>query len=125
MPDENDLDEQNRQVATPRSLIPGWIHAREKLPEQGQEVYYFGPVIGIYIGKFDATVSTKGWTVDDSGEEVLVDLPERVVAAICHNKFHNNDWGVVDTDDAPWWRPYDPERAKSWVPLPPDYVVSD
>ena len=97
----------------------GWIRARDQLPEEGQMVYYFGPAIGIYIGTFDSKVETRGWTVDKNGEEILVDLPEQVVAAINHNKFRNNDWGVVDADDAPFWRPYDPERAKSWVPLPP------
>ena len=44
---------------------------------------------------------------------------------INHNKFLNNSWGVCDADDAPWWMPYDPERAKSWVPLPPDYVAAE
>ncbi len=103
----------------------GWIRCRNQLPEPGQEVYYFGPDIGLHIGKFDPTVSTKGWTVNEAGEEVLVELPERVVNSINHNKFLNNSWGVADADDAPWWMPYDPERARSWVPLPPDYVAAE
>lgn len=103
----------------------GWVKARDQLPEQDQMVYYFGPQIGLHIGRFDATVNTKGWVTNEAGEDVLEDLPERVAAAINHNKFLNNSWGVVDTDDCPWWMPYDPERAKSWCPLPPDYKIQD
>lgn len=103
----------------------GWIRCRERLPEEGQIVYYFGPQIGLHIGRFDPTVQTKGWVENEAGESVLEDLPARVVAAINHNKFLNNDWGVVDADDAPWWMPYDAVRAKSWCPLPPDYVYPD
>lgn len=97
----------------------GWIRCRDRLPAEGQIVYYFGPQLGIHIGRFDSTVETKGWGVNAAGEEVLQDLPEHVIDAINHNKFINLDWGVCDADDAPWWRPYDEERAKSWVPLPP------
>lgn len=106
-----------------RNRPHGWISVSERLPTPGQEVYYFGPVIGLHIGKFDPTVETKGWAEGPDGEDIEVELPEQVVAAINHNKFRNNDWGVVDTDDCPWWMPYDPERAKSWCPLPPDYVI--
>lgn len=103
----------------------GWIHASQRLPEAGQEVYYFGPHIGLHIGKFDPTIQTKGWVENEHGESVLEDLPEQVVAAINHNKFLNNSWGVCDADDAPWWLPYDAERARSWCPLPPDYQPAD
>lgn len=97
----------------------GWIRAKGRLPEEGQMVYYFGPAIGIHIGTFDSTVQTQCFYEDEEGNRVYEDMPQRTIDAINHNKFINNDWGVVDADDAPWWRPYDPERAKSWVPLPP------
>lgn len=116
---------EERKNLIERANKRGWIHASQKLPEAGQEVYYFGPPIGLHIGKFDPTIETKGWVENEAGESVLEDLPARVVNAINHNKFRNNDWGVVDTDDAPWWMPYDAERAKSWCPLPPDYVYED
>lgn len=103
----------------------GWIRCCNQLPAPGQEVYYFGPDIGLHIGRFDPTVETKCWVMNEAGEEVLEDMPERVINAINHNKFINNDWGVCDADDAPWWMPYDAVRAKSWVPLPPDYVPID
>jgi hypothetical protein len=103
----------------------GWIRCVDRLPEEGQIVYYFGHPVGLHIGRFDPTVETKGLTMNEAGEEVIVDLPDDVVNAINHNKFINNDWGVCDADDAPWWMPYDAERAKSWVPLPPDYVIPD
>lgn len=99
-----------------------WLRASEQLPKQGQMVYYFGKNIGLHIGAFDATVQTKCWYDGPDGEPVYEDIPAHIAAKLNHNKFlNNNDWGVVDTDDAPWWRPYDEERAKSWCPLPPDY----
>ena len=103
----------------------GWIRSSVQLPEESQMVYYFGHNIGLHIGRFDPKVETKCWVENEAGESVLEDMPERIIAAINHNKFINNDWGVVDTDDAPWWMPYDEQRAKSWVPLPPDYVIPD
>lgn len=123
----NERERERKLVPEPdpaRGLY-GWIRARLRLPKEGQEVYYFGPNIGIHIGKFDSTIETKCWVENEAGECVLEDLPEHVIAAINHNKFRNNDWGVVDTDDAPWWQPYNPERAKSWVPLPPDYRANE
>lgn len=75
----------------------GWLHTGATLPTDGQSVYYFGPAIGLHIG-------TYRYAPDDN---------------YSHHLFHNADWGVVDRMDAPWWRPYDPERAKAWVPLPP------
>jgi hypothetical protein len=101
----------------------GWTRCRDQLPEPGQIVYYFGPYIGIGIGRFDPTVETKGWTENENGEEVLVDLPERVINSINHDKFINNRFGVVDTDDAPFWREYNEEHAKGWCPIPPDYIT--
>lgn len=102
-----------------------WIRCSDQLPEAGQVVYYFGPALGIHIGRFDPTVETKGWVENEAGESVLEDLPARVVAAINHNKFINNHWGVCDADDAPWWMPYDEKRAKSWCPLPPAGYMRD
>lgn len=103
----------------------GWIRCCDRLPEKGQKVYYFGHPIGLHIGIFDPTVETKGRTENEAGEEVIIELPEEIVAAINHNKFINAAWGVCDADDAPWWLPYDEARAKSWVPLPPDYVIHE
>lgn len=103
----------------------GWIRCRNQLPVAGQIVYYFGPMLGIHIGTFDPTIETQCWVENENGESVLEDMPERVINSINHNKFKNLDWGVCDADDAPWWMPYDAERAKSWVPLPPDYIPEE
>jgi hypothetical protein len=103
----------------------GWIRCSDRLPEDGQIVYYFGHPVGLHVGVFDSTVQTKGYAVNEAGEEILEDLPEHVVRAINHNKFINRAWGVCDADDAPWWMPYDEERAKSWAPLPPDYKIPE
>jgi hypothetical protein len=103
----------------------GWIRCTVRLPEAGQTVYYFGPMIGIHIGTFDPTVQTQCCTEDEHGNLVYEEMPKHIVDRINHNKFINNHAGVVDADDAPWWMPYDPEHAKSWVPLPPDYAPAE
>jgi hypothetical protein len=103
----------------------GWIRCVDRLPEEGQKVYYFGHPVGLNIGTFDPRVQTKALAENDAGEEVVVDLPAEVIAMINHNKFINAAWGVCDADDAPWWMPYDEEKAKYWVPIPPDYVIPE
>jgi hypothetical protein len=102
----------------------GWTRCSEQLPEPGQVVYYFGPYIGIGIGRFDPTIQTKSCYEDDDGNLVYQDMPQRLVDILNHNKFINvcNPW-VVDADDAPFWRPYDEEQAKGWCPIPPDYIT--
>jgi len=42
---------------------------------------------------------------------------------INHNKFVNTRFGVVDADDAPFWREYNEDYAKGWCPIPPDYIT--
>jgi hypothetical protein len=111
--------------AIARANRRGWVHASQRLPEPEQTVYYFGSMIGLYVGRFDPTVETQCWVQNEAGEDVLEAMPPDIAAKINHNKFRNNNWGVVDTDDAPWWMLYDAERAKSWCPLPPDYIFPD
>jgi hypothetical protein len=101
----------------------GWTKCTDQLPEPGQIVYYFGPYIGIGIGRFDPTIETKAWVENEKGEAVLEDMPTRVINSINHNKFINTHFGVVDADDAPFWREYNPEHAKGWCPIPPDYIT--
>lgn len=101
----------------------GWTRCKDRLPEPGQIVYYFGPYIGIGIGRFDPTVETKCCHEDDNGNLVYEDMPQKLIDMINHNKFINTHFGVVDADDAPFWREYDPEYAKGWCPIPPDYIT--
>lgn len=78
-----------------------WRHALKELPEDGQQVYYFGPDIGLWVGHYK-------YSPDDM---------------VSPHLFLNMNWGVVDRMDAPYWMPYDAERAKSWCPLPPEPLV--
>lgn len=86
--------------------MPEWIDSHKNPPAVGQEVYYFGINIGIHIGKYIY-------------EERSIPRKDGSEIKLCPHVFVNNDWGVVDACDAPRWIPYDAERAKSWVPLPP------
>lgn len=85
----------------------GWRNSHKDPPAVGQEVYYFGPNIGIGIGHYKYE------------EQRIVGTKGNKDIELCPHIFTNNHWGVVDACDAPYWQPYDPERAKSWSPMPP------
>jgi hypothetical protein len=78
-----------------------WKSSHNFPPEKDQEVYYFGHNIGIGIGKYH--------------------YEEREVngTKLCPHIFVNNKFGVVDACDAPFWIPYDAEKAKGWCPIIP------
>lgn len=84
-----------------------WNNSHKNPPRQGQEVYYFGVNIGIGIGHY----SYEERTITNERNGKRIDL--------CPHVFRNNNWGVVDACDAPFWLPYDAERAKHWVPIIP------
>jgi hypothetical protein len=84
----------------------GWRCSHKDPPIDGQEVYYFGPEIGIGIGHYKY-------------EEQVISKKGHPDVHLCPHIFTNNKFGVVDACDAPRWRPYDSERAKGWVPIPP------
>ena len=89
-----------------------WNDSHKNPPSVGQKIYYFGPNIGIGIGHYtyeDRWLKTKNGT----------DIP------LCPHVFTNVDWGVVDACDAPFWYPYDEDRAKSWCPIIPEQYTKD
>ena len=84
-----------------------WNNSHKNPPEQGQKIYYFGPNIGIGIGHYsydaDQHIMTNKGRVD-----------------LCPHLFKNIVFGLVDACDAPFWIPYDEQRAKSWCPIIPE-----
>lgn len=79
-----------------------WNNSHTNPPEQGQKVYYFGVNIGIGIGHYKYE------------EQSVNGHP------LCPHIFTNVKFGIVDACDAPFWLPYDEERAKGWVPIIPE-----
>jgi hypothetical protein len=77
-----------------------WNNSHKNPPVVGQKIYYFGPEIGLWIGEYKYEEST----VDD--------------VELCPHIFFGAG-GYVDACDAPFWLPYDAEKAACWVPLPP------
>lgn len=90
-----------------------WNDSHKNPPNAGQEVYYFGPNIGIGIGTYHREERTLH--LEKSDHKVT----------LCPHVFTNNNWGVVDACDAPYWLPYDSERAKSWAPIVPKKYTKD
>jgi hypothetical protein len=103
-----------------------WNNSHKNPPTEGQKVYYFGPQIGIGIGyySFNENSSFTPYYYDDNGVKVYEDK----VIELCPHVFKNTDntyWGIVDACDAPYWLPYDEERAKSWCPIIPEKYTKD
>ncbi len=71
-------------------------------PINGQKVYYFGPCIGVWQGRYEIHRS------DPVSEHIL----------ICEESP-----GVVDRMDAPWWMPYEgqPKPDRPVTDYPKDY----
>lgn len=97
-----------------------WNNSHKNPPQVGQKVYYFGPNIGIGIGHYSYE---EGRSFDpyyyDEGGKVYEDKS----IELCPHIFENISFGVVDACDAPYWLPYDEEKAKCWCPIiPPEYT---
>jgi hypothetical protein len=70
-----------------------WIHAMEQLPEHGQPVWYYGPMVGVWRGHYEKH-------------------PEYQFSP--HLFICGEHPGVCDSMDAPYWMPISDER-----PAPP------
>lgn len=71
-------------------------------PINGQKVYYFGPHIGVWQGRYEIHHD------DLVSPHILV----------CEETF-----GFVDRNDAPWWMPYggQPKPLRPTTDYPKDY----
>jgi hypothetical protein len=76
----------------------GWRNSHKDSPTMGQEVYYFGPNIGIGIGRYsyEENRSFRPYSYDEAGVKVYDDKE----IELCPHIFTNNKWGVVDACDA-------------------------
>ena len=95
-----------------------WFNSHKNPPEVGQKVYYFGPNIGIGIGHYSYEQRTMvPYTYDENNEKVY----SKKEITLCPHVFTNQGkpW-TCDACDAPFWYPYDEERAKSWCPIIPE-----
>jgi len=81
-----------------------WIKTKDKIPEEGQKVYYFCDFLGIFRGEYHL-------------EET------RVAIGISPHTFISNH-GKLDSDEVTYWMPYD-HSLRDMIPLPPDYYKVD
>ena len=72
-----------------------WVACRDRLPVSGQEVWYYGPAVGVWRGHYKIDKSEEGLAMCRKWG-----VPPHLF--ICGESI-----GVVDTDDAPWWMPYE------------------
>lgn len=72
-----------------------WVSCKDRLPINGQRVWYYGPHIGVWRGHFKIDKSTEGRAMARKWG-VPTDL------FVCDEAL-----GVVDSDDAPVWMPYE------------------
>ena len=80
-----------------------WYHAKDVLPRDGQQVYYFGPNIGLWVGHYK-------YAPNDP---------------YSHHLFVSN-FGTVDRMDAPYWRPFNKKHHRlGFIPLPPAMFLSE
>lgn len=91
-----------------------WNDSHKNPPNSGDIVYYFGPNIGLWVGKYKYE---KNGITKSNGEHI----------ELCPHLFTPiNDWGIVDACDAPYWLPFDPENeSKGWRPIIPEKYTQD
>lgn len=70
-----------------------WINCRERLPINGQDVWYYGPDIGVWRGRFEIDSTPEA-------ESIRKQLGISTNLFICDEAL-----GVVDTADASYWMP--------------------
>ena len=99
-----------------------WNNSHKNPPKVGQKVYYFGPHIGIGIGFYSYEKDRHFYPIYYKNGIKKFD-PKPV--QLCPHIFENINLGVVDACDAPFWLPYDEERAKSWCPIIPEKYTKD
>ena len=100
-----------------------WNNSHKNPPEIGQKVYYFGPNIGLWIGNYSFIEerSFNPYCYDENNIKIY----EKKAVTLCPHIFTNVTFGVCDACDAPYWFPYDEERAKSWCPIIPKEYTKD
>lgn len=102
-----------------------WINVRDQLPTDGQKVYYFSPILGLWRGEYTYRPFTHAVWYDENNVEHYEEVSERLRNAVSPHVFYCES-GNCDTDEVTHWQPYDAKRAaQGWCPLPPNHGISD
>ncbi len=102
-----------------------WINVKDQLPTDGQEVYYFSPILGLWRGKYNYSPFTVATWYDEAGNAHQETVSESLRNAVSPHVF-SCSCGSCDTDEVTHWQPYDAANAaKGWCPLPPNHGISD
>lgn len=99
-----------------------WINVKAQLPEEGQEIYYFSPILGLWRGKYTYKPFTHAVWYDENNQPHEEETSEALRNAVSPHVFYCGA-GNCDTDEVTHWQPYDEKRAaQGWTPLPPMYT---
>lgn len=102
-----------------------WINVNDQLPEDGQEVYYFSPILGLWRGQYNYRPFTHTVWYDEDNQPHNEPVPDSLRNAVSPHVFSCGG-GSCDTDEVTHWQPYDAARAsQGWCPLPPNHGISD
>ena len=95
-----------------------WNNSHNNPPEVGQKVYYFGPNIGLWIGHYSYHEGRKieSYYYDENNSPVV----DKTIDVCPHVFTNHHNGGVCDACDAPFWLPYNEEKAKGWCPIIPE-----
>jgi hypothetical protein len=101
-----------------------WINVAAALPADGQEVYYFSPILGLWRGKYTYCPFTHATWYDENNQPHEEETSEALRRLVSPHVFYC-EAGNCDTDEVTHWQPYDAARAAAgWVPLPPNHGIS-
>lgn len=96
-----------------------WINVKTELPSDGQRIWYFSPICGLWRGVY--RYSPTKFTVDAAGNRTV--LPLKIQDLISPHVFESSG-GCLDTDEVTHWQP-DRSPFAGDAPLPPMYVMPD
>lgn len=97
-----------------------WVGVKERLPPEDTKIYYYSPILGLWIGKYKYEEFTHACWWDEEGNKHTEPVSDGLRKLVSPHVFYGPQ-GCCDTDEVTHWMPYDAQRAETWCPLPPGF----
>lgn len=98
-----------------------WVSVKERLPPEGEKIYYYSPILGLWIGQYKYEEFTHACWWDEDGNKHTEPVSEGLRKLVSPHVFYGPQ-GCCDTDEVTHWMFYDAQRAETWCPLPPGFT---